>query len=134
MRSPSTCALFCLAVAAFAGAGCGASATAGDVALGVEFALAPGQSVAVGEDGFPVRFVAVVEDSRCPKDVTCVRAGRVVVSVTAGTAAEPSTLEPEGSVNARGHRLRLVRVEPYPTSVMAIPPSEYRATFVVDGV
>lgn len=129
MRSVSTCVLFLLAAAA---AGCGSSVSPGDVPLGVEFPLAPEESVLVGEDALPVRFLAVAEDSRCPTDVTCIQAGRVVVSVTAGPAAQPFTLEPERTVEVHGHRLRLLRVEPYPASAGAIPPSQYRATFVVE--
>ncbi len=130
MRSVSTCVLLLLAAAT---AGCGSSGSPGDVPLGVEFSLAPRESVLVGEDALPVRFVAVAEDSRCPKDVTCIQAGRVVVSVTAGPAAEPFTLEPEGTAEVHGHRLTLLRVEPYPPSAAAIPPSPYRATFVVEA-
>ncbi|MCW3847803.1 hypothetical protein OF829_11185 [Sphingomonas sp. LB-2] len=42
-----------------------------------------GQTVRVG--GPTVRPIAVIEDSRCPSDVTCVWSGRLVVRVEVGT-------------------------------------------------
>ena len=43
--------------------------------------IALGETVAVG--GVPVRFTRVVEDSRCPPDVSCVWAGRARVELVA---------------------------------------------------
>jgi hypothetical protein len=57
----------------------------------------------------------------------------VVVDVAAGRAqAQHLSLRPGDGADVDGHRLRLVRVEPYPTAAAPIPASAYRATFVVD--
>jgi hypothetical protein len=104
-----------------------------DVALGAEFALAPGESALAGDDGLRVSFESVTEDSRCPMDVICVWAGRVVVDVTAGRGeARHFALSPGDAADVDGLRLRLVRVEPYPSAAEPIPASAYRATIVVD--
>jgi hypothetical protein len=114
---------------------CESTETRGDVALGTEFSLAPGQSALAGDDGLRVTFAAVVEDSRCPTDAICVWAGQVVVEVRAGrdgSEGEARRLKPEEFVDVDGYRLTLVRVEPHPSSAEPTPPSRYRATFLVD--
>lgn len=110
---------------------CDSSGTAGDVALGTEFTLAPGQSVTAGDDGLRVRFEGVAEDSRCPKDAICIWSGQVIVEVTTGRDGARHSLKPDETATVDGYRLKLVRVEPYPSSEAPIEPSQYRATFVV---
>lgn len=111
---------------------CESSGTPGDVPLGTQFTLAPGQSVLAGDDGLRVTFLAVTDDSRCPKDAVCVWAGQVAVEVTAGDGGEKRSLKPDEAATVDGYRLRHVRVEPYPASDAPTQPSQYRATFVVD--
>lgn len=75
----------------------------------------------------------VVEDSRCPRDVQCIQAGRVRVRATLvsglGTAnqiflvGEPITTEAEA--------VTLTQVEPDKISTRTINASEYRFTFKV---
>ncbi len=99
---------------------------------GQEFTLAPGEAVVVDSPGLRVSFERVIEDSRCPTGAVCVWAGQVVAEVKTGDGAEPHPLRPGESVTAGGYRVRLLRVEPYPTSPAAIAPSDYRATLAVD--
>jgi len=126
--------LLLTAAAGFALLACADGPTASaDVALGAEFALAPGESALAGDDGLRVAFESVTEDSRCPMDAICIQAGRVVVAVSAGRGhARPFSLSPGEAALADGYRLRLVRVDPYPSAAEPIPASAYRATFVVD--
>jgi hypothetical protein len=46
-----------------------------EVALGVEFALAPGEAALAGDDGLSVSFESVTEDSRCRWTSICIRRG-----------------------------------------------------------
>jgi len=78
-----------------------------------------------------VRFVAVTEDSRCPRDTTCVWAGEVKVQLEVVEASRPAShLETRAgdSATAGAWRVTLVRVEPQPTSTARIAPQDYRAT------
>ena len=82
-----------------------------------------------------VRFVAVTEDSRCPRDVTCIWAGEVKVQLEiqqASKAASQVELLEGGSTVAGEYRVTLVRVEPQPTSTAKIAPQDYRATLKID--
>lgn len=134
MRNPRPCVFVLLAALPLAAAvtACDSPVAPGDVSLGVEFTLAPGQSALAGDDGLPVTFASVTEDSRCPKDAVCVWAGQVVVDVAAGSSGEHHALKPGETAGVGGFRVTLVKVEPYPSSQSTIEPSAYRATFVVE--
>ena len=58
-----------------------------------------------------IRPLAVVEDSRCPLDVTCVWAGRIRVRVAVSGAGEP-VMELNQPVPVPGGSLSLVAVAP----------------------
>ena len=70
--------LTCLALA---GCGTAPAAKSQTVDLGAEVTLAPGATVSVKAAEMQVRFVSVTEDSRCPRDVTCIWAGEVKVQI-----------------------------------------------------
>ncbi len=112
--------------------GCGSSPT--EVAVGQEFVLAPGDTALVAGGGPRIRFVKVLQDSRCPSDVVCVRAGEVVVELTiADGSTETVSLQPGQSTARDGYTVILVTVDPYPKSTERIEPSQYRATLRVEG-
>jgi hypothetical protein len=124
--------LFCFALT-----GCSAARPeeAKSVNLGVKVTLAPGASVSSKSGEVKVRFVAVTEDSRCPRDVTCVWAGEVKVQLeiqVAKVASQAEMLE-GGSTVAGAYRVTLVKVEPQPVSTVKIAPQDYRATLAIDA-
>jgi hypothetical protein len=85
--------------------------------------------------GLTLRFVAVTEDSRCPRDLTCVWAGEVRALLEireSSRAASRLELLEGGSTVAGGCRVTLVRVEPQPTSTAKIAAQDYRATLKLD--
>ena len=101
----------------------------------VPFTLAPGGAAAVKSTLANVRFVSVTEDSRCPRDTTCVWAGEVKVLFELGDA-KPTRVElREGESSALGQdRLILVGVEPQPVSTARITPQDYRVTLKLSKV
>ena len=103
--------------------------------LGREVALVPGQMTNVQGEPLAIAFLRVVEDSRCPQGVQCVRAGEAKVEVMLtlqdrvengilSTAAEPR------SASLGPYVVHLVRLDPLPTTVG--PPSRYTATLRVE--
>lgn len=99
--------------------------------------LAPGDEVAVEGRAVRLRFAAVVEDSRCPREVTCVWAGRAVVEVAATVGADgpERTARLEVGAQAGGAHLFGVRVaaeslEPWPRAGQPTRPEEYRLRLV----
>ena len=125
--------LACLSLAGFSAAASAESRAVAD--LETPFTLAPGAAVTVNSTPLKVRFVSVIEDSRCPRDVTCVWAGEVKVSLEIEDAKLRSSVElREGEGIAAGqHRLTLLKVEPQPVSTVRISPQDYRVTLKVSN-
>ena len=77
--------------------------------------------------------LAVVEDSRCPKDVQCIQAGTVRITVKLEDAAHTQTVTAVlGSPISFGNKhVTLMSVTPDKNSKVAIKPSDYHFTFSV---
>jgi hypothetical protein len=125
--------LTCIALA-----GCVADAAQEPRAVerGASVTLAPGEAVTVEGTALSVRFVAVTEDSRCPRDTTCIWAGEVRVSLDIRETSKPPRqveLNEGGSADASNCHLTLVGVEPQPVSSVKIAAGDYRVTLKIDG-
>jgi len=106
--------------------------------LGEEFLLHIGQTALIAEENLKVEFVRIVEDSRCPKGVVCVWAGRVMaeVRISAGGAtdglalAETGLTEAYATTDYQKYRLSY-HVEPYPEQGKTISDNQYRLLLTV---
>jgi len=100
----------------------------------VEGPIQLGQMATV--NGPLVRAERVIEDSRCPTDVQCVQAGRLIVQVTVfgGGWFRQIDLQPRVPVNVADGSLMLVEVVPLPRTHQPtgrlLP---YRFTFSFQG-
>lgn len=94
-----------------------------------------GQTISV--DGPHVSPLAVLEDSRCPKAVQCVWAGRVRISVRIdlGARSETRELELNRPVHVADGALELVEVLPDKMTDRMILPEDYQFGFrFMDGI
>ncbi len=103
--------------------------------VGQEVALMPGQMTTVRGEPLTIAFRRVVEDSRCPRGVQCVRAGeaKVELMLTLQDRVENgilNTADEPRSVALGPYVVHLVRLDPLPTT--AGPPSRYTATLRVE--
>ena len=75
----------------------------------------------------------VVEESRCPSDVTCIQAGRVrvVLNIQSPSGNSHNELEVGKSVTTEDLTITLNEVTPYPISTRIIEEREYRFIFTV---
>lgn len=108
--------------------------------LGDEFTLRVGQSASIPEINLWMRFIKIVNDSRCPSTVECVVEGdgSVLIEVaplngdskedTLHTSLGASTI-PLGRAE-----LRLVKLDPYPTTSGSIAPGDYILTLATRAV
>lgn len=111
-------------------------------------AILPGQPLRLGvgervrlPGGGTLSLRAVLADSRCPVDVTCIRAGDAqavfALTDTGGALHEVTVLvapaRGEAMLTAAGLRLRVLDLRPAPRSTAAIAPGDYVATVVVDA-
>lgn len=89
----------------------------------VTVTAALGQTVRINR--FRLKPVAVVEDSRCPSEVTCVWRGRIVVRLSVA-GAQPITLENDKPVAFRGGTLTLTGASPVSRRGEKVDPASYR--------
>lgn len=102
------------------------------VSPGTEFQLAPGETAAVRETPLTITFRSVAEDSRCPIDVVCIRAGNARVRLEVrenGTAHEVAlnTGEDPRSAAFGNLTVRLTSLLPAPRAAAPAAPGAYRA-------
>ena len=101
----------------------------------VEVQIGHGKKVANG--GITLKFVDLIEDSRCPTDTQCVWAGNAKITISVSNAGRrPKIFEintgvkPQSIVFA-GYEIKIVRLTPAPASNIRIRKDGYVATFVV---
>jgi hypothetical protein len=110
-----------------------AGAPSQQAALGQDFQLARGATAAV--DRLTVRFTAVIEDSRCPLGVQCIRAGeaKVHLELHTGNQADDVVLSTDGRqqryASLGAYDVRLVALNPPRRTDVAHP--RYVATLRV---
>lgn len=108
--------------------------------LSEPFTLEVGEAVRVEDAGLTFVFEKVTNDSRCPKDVTCIRAGEAIVHLSAASDTGPKAVlelavPPGGASPAAKFRDFLVTVlelDPQKESRKAVDPSSYVARVKVD--
>ncbi len=106
------------------------------ITSGQQVELRVGESARLSDGSLEAKFEGVDQDSRCPVDVTCIRAGDAAVRFSAGrpgSATESVVLHtgPDGSpdrLTVNGVTLQLVRLDPVTRSTAPIDPANYRAT------
>ena len=84
-----------------------------------------------------VKFVSLIEDSRCPEGVKCIQAGNAKIKVTVTSrGGESKTFElntnlgPKGET-FEGYAINLVSLTPTPKDNIRINRNGYTATFAV---
>ena len=107
--------------------------------LGEEFSLHIGERIGITKEDLRIEFVGISEDSRCPKNVTCIWEGRVtaVIGISMDGSSQQLKLTEPGltDVPARkifgGYELTY-KVEPYPEKAeIEILADEYRLLLTV---
>ena len=105
--------------------------------LGEEFELAVHQTAQITAENISVTFQEVLEDSRCPVDVTCIWAGIAKVSLQVTVSGHEreislSTSPPDNSAVFENYTFWLIRVKPVPRANQNIDSSAYFVTVRVD--
>ncbi|HYP50465.1 MAG TPA: hypothetical protein VEQ34_05950 [Pyrinomonadaceae bacterium] len=92
---------------------------------------------AVAGSKLTIKFVSIVEESRCPEGVNCIHAGnaKIQIKVTKrGGAAKTFELntnfDPNG-ISFEGYEIKLANLEPVPKENIRINRNGYTATLIV---
>jgi hypothetical protein len=80
----------------------------------------------------------ITEDSRCPSDVQCIQAGRVVVALNIysleGELILSKDIEEGTFFDIGNTKITLVKVSPYPVSTDEIEEGDYRFDFIFEVI
>jgi hypothetical protein len=99
--------------------------------------LGVNQSKKIFDGKLMVKVVAVVEDSRCPKDVDCIQAGNAKVRVSFRKGNDPLKVVDldlnAGQTSAMygNYKITLTALTPYPATAAPIKRNRYMATLTV---
>lgn len=109
-----------------------------NVELDTPFQLQYGQVASISSEELEIKFLNVTQDSRCPTKVQCIRAGEVTIELEVlkdnsaiGNLCLTSEGESEDVRDFNGYSIKLVKVDPYPTTTQPIKTSNYVATLIV---
>jgi hypothetical protein len=105
---------------------------------GSEFTLSMGQNARIASESMEIKFIAVTEDSRCPKNVQCIQAGKVSCDVeiskdgTKGNILLTQTGLTDNSGEYTYPNYAIVfDVSPYPEAGKQISSGDYRLSLTV---
>jgi hypothetical protein len=106
--------------------------------LGQEFSLSIGQTASIQGEDLQLKFLEVVNDSRCPSDVTCVWEGQAsslieityLGSVQKVTLVQPGLTEEPSRIHFNDYLIQF-NLTPYPQAGQEIKDSDYRLQLVV---
>jgi len=95
------------------------------------------QQKTIAKNKLTIKFVSLVEDSRCPTDTNCIWAGnaKITIKVSNGKSAAKAfqintNLKPQ-TVSFAGYEIKLTDLNPHPATNIRINRNGYTATFVV---
>jgi hypothetical protein len=107
------------------------------IQLGQEFDLKINQEAMIESEGLAVAFESVLQDGRCPEDVTCVWSGNAKIKVRLSKQKRtPGAIELNTDVRPRSssylnYEISLVALKPLPKADKPVQSNEYRATLIV---
>ncbi len=83
-----------------------------------------------------VKFVSLIEDSRCPDDANCIQAGNATIKVLVSKGRESRTLEMNTNLGPKGdtfegYAIYLTSLTPIPKANIRINRNAYTATFSI---
>jgi len=125
--------LFSFLALTFAFTACNQKATSGtsnpEFMLGQAFDLALGKTVQLKDSDFTLELEEITQDSRCPKGVSCIRAGEVIFTLNGQTVKKQAKKEVE--IMIAEYKLRVLSVSPYPQSGVQMDRTSYVVNVVL---
>ncbi len=97
-----------------------------------EFIIKLGQEIAIPEENISLQFNAVLEESRCPEDATCIWAGNAKIAIQLNKQEKDlnTYVEPKQAAIAN-YEIKLISLNPYPKYNKQIRKKDYVAKLLV---
>ena len=128
-----------LCTALSAVSGCGKDEYKDEREIGEEFSLHIGETASIKGEQLRIEFLEISEDSRCPRNVTCVWEGRAIaiIEISKGNSSQKIELVVPGLTDApiktQFEEYEFVfKILPYPEAEVQISPDEYRLMLTVN--
>lgn len=99
---------------------------------GDEFELKLGETITIGRNKASIEFVDVLEDSRCPSNVTCVWAGngKVQLQFDNDEVQLNTYLEPH-EITLEDVNIQLLSLDPYPEHPRQFEKEDYKVSLLI---
>lgn len=108
-----------------------------DIPLSQEFTLKLGERASIDNANLVIRFIDVIEDSRCPINARCIWEGNGKISLEMQkpdaekvTVRVNTSLQPQTAVYD-AYEILFKQLRPEPVAGSEIKPEDYRATLLV---
>src|SRR5262249_46169701 len=107
------------------------------IRLGQEFELKINQEAMIEGEGLAVGFESVLEDSRCPEGVDCIRSGNAKIRIRSSKQKHaPAHIELNTDVGPKSssyldYEIKLVALTPRPKADKPVQPNEYKAALII---
>lgn len=86
-----------------------------------DFVIKQGETIGLNSGQLTIKFVGIVQDSRCPREMYCAWAGQAVINLALQDATHPLTLvkltldnEPKTMPEFPGYKIKFSTLTPYP--------------------
>ena len=95
------------------------------------------QQKTLGRNKLTIKFVSLIEDSRCPTDTKCIQAGNARIQIKVKKAGgapqtfELNTNDKPQAVSFAGYTIKLTDLNPKPATNIRINRLGFRATFTI---
>jgi hypothetical protein len=114
---------------------CTSVRSARQVSLGREFQLKFQEAALLDSEQIRILFRSILEDSRCPKEVQCIQAGKATIELELTNQKSESSLiqlsTDSNEITSERYRIKLIDVLPYPVSGSQIQPQQYVAILLI---
>lgn len=107
--------------------------------LNREFQLKFRESAKLESEDLGIRFNALIQESRCPKEVQCITAGKAEIAIQMTDAEgkteqiQMSTEVPANEVSYDKYRIQLLEVLPYPIAGERNDPERYSILLIISA-
>ena len=100
------------------------------------FTLKNGKQITAKKSKLKIKFISVIEDSRCPIGVNCVWAGNAKIKITVTSAQGEKTFEINTEMGPKGdqfdgYAINLLSLTPHPKAGVTLNPKKYQGKFSV---
>lgn len=119
-------------------AGCASSGSLQRVEVNQEFKLGFHETASLRSTHVTIQFSSLIQDSRCPKEVQCITAGKASIELEWNAKGDRTKIElsTDSGANEATYgkfKIKLIEITPYPTAGQKTDPPQYTAILMISA-